>query len=73
MPMTVSLLLRLPNNLHHQMLGQVDFINGGPPCQGFSGMNPVNQSSWSKVLPARECEDLHVFQQRTGILTNSSS
>ncbi|RVX04614.1 MDIS1-interacting receptor like kinase 2 [Vitis vinifera] len=31
--MTVSLLLRLPNNLHHRMLGQVDFINGGPPCQ----------------------------------------
>ncbi|CBI23747.3 unnamed protein product, partial [Vitis vinifera] len=31
------------------MLGQVDFINGGPPCPGFSGMNPCNQSNWSKV------------------------
>ncbi|KAL6956133.1 DNA (cytosine-5-)-methyltransferase [Sarracenia purpurea var. burkii] len=29
--------------------GQVDFINGGPPCQGFSGMNRFNQSTWSKV------------------------
>ncbi|GAA0163095.1 DNA methyltransferase [Lithospermum erythrorhizon] len=32
--------------------GQVDFINGGPPCQGFSGMNRFNQSTWSKV----QCE-----------------
>ncbi|KAJ1375293.1 S-adenosyl-L-methionine-dependent methyltransferase, partial [Sesbania bispinosa] len=31
------------------MPGQVDFINGGPPCQGFSGMNRFNQSIWSKV------------------------
>ncbi|KAF1897087.1 hypothetical protein Lal_00034789 [Lupinus albus] len=31
------------------MPGKVDFINGGPPCQGFSGMNRFNQSSWSKV------------------------
>ncbi|KAL6312013.1 hypothetical protein AAG906_017697 [Vitis piasezkii] len=36
MSMTVSLLLRLPNNLHHRMLG-------------FSGMNPFNRSNWSKV------------------------
>ncbi|KAJ0090430.1 hypothetical protein Patl1_13960 [Pistacia atlantica] len=32
--------------------GQVEFINGGPPCQGFSGMNRFNQSPWSKV----QCE-----------------
>ncbi|KAH9684642.1 hypothetical protein KPL70_013633 [Citrus sinensis] len=31
---------------------QVDFISGGPPCQGFSGMNRFNQGSWSKV----QCE-----------------
>ena len=70
MPMTVSLLLRLPNNPRHWMLGQVDFINWGDSMpglislcsvfcsilraktrllssQGFSGMNPFNQSSWS--------------------------
>ncbi|XP_013631628.1 PREDICTED: DNA (cytosine-5)-methyltransferase 1-like [Brassica oleracea var. oleracea] len=29
--------------------GQVDFINGGPPCQGFSGMNRFSQSPWSKI------------------------
>lgn len=34
------------------MPGQVDFINGGPPCQGFSGMNRFNQRAWSKV----QCE-----------------
>ncbi|VVA38732.1 PREDICTED: DNA [Prunus dulcis] len=32
--------------------GQVDFINGGPPCQGFSRMNRFNQSTWSIV----QCE-----------------
>ncbi|KAJ1383812.1 S-adenosyl-L-methionine-dependent methyltransferase [Sesbania bispinosa] len=39
------------------MPGQVDFINGGPPCQGFSGMNRFNQSSWSKV----QCEMILTF------------
>ncbi|XP_061364298.1 DNA (cytosine-5)-methyltransferase 1-like [Gastrolobium bilobum] len=39
------------------MPGQVDFINGGPPCQGFSGMNRFNQSSWSKV----QCEMILAF------------
>ncbi|XP_045807951.1 DNA (cytosine-5)-methyltransferase 1-like [Trifolium pratense] len=29
--------------------GQVDFINGGPPCQGFSAMNRYATSAWSKV------------------------
>nr|AQM49847.1 methyltransferase 1 [Boechera holboellii] len=37
--------------------GQVDFINGGPPCQGFSGMNRFNQSPWSKV----QCEMILAF------------
>ncbi|CAN8255576.1 unnamed protein product [Cochlearia groenlandica] len=37
--------------------GQVDFINGGPPCQGFSGMNRFSQSSWSKV----QCEMILAF------------
>ncbi|XP_038712503.1 DNA (cytosine-5)-methyltransferase 1B-like [Tripterygium wilfordii] len=37
--------------------GEVDFINGGPPCQGFSGMNRFNQSSWSKV----QCEMILSF------------
>ncbi|XP_077231680.1 DNA (cytosine-5)-methyltransferase 1B-like isoform X2 [Tasmannia lanceolata] len=39
------------------MPGQVDFINGGPPCQGFSGMNRFNQSTWSKV----QCEMILAF------------
>ncbi|KAK1370563.1 DNA (cytosine-5)-methyltransferase [Heracleum sosnowskyi] len=37
--------------------GKVDFINGGPPCQGFSGMNRFNQSTWSKV----QCEMILAF------------
>ncbi|KAK3145791.1 hypothetical protein QOZ80_3BG0257590 [Eleusine coracana subsp. coracana] len=37
--------------------GEVEFINGGPPCQGFSGMNRFNQSSWSKV----QCEMILAF------------
>lgn len=37
--------------------GQVDFINGGPPCQGFSGMNRFNQTTWSKV----QCEMILAF------------
>ncbi|KAL8129196.1 hypothetical protein V2J09_018351 [Rumex salicifolius] len=37
--------------------GQVDFINGGPPCQGFSGMNRFNQGIWSKV----QCEMILAF------------
>ncbi|XP_045819447.1 DNA (cytosine-5)-methyltransferase 1-like isoform X1 [Trifolium pratense] len=37
--------------------GQVDFINGGPPCQGFSGMNRFNTSTWSKV----QCEMILAF------------
>ncbi|GAU28856.1 hypothetical protein TSUD_21930, partial [Trifolium subterraneum] len=37
--------------------GQVDFINGGPPCQGFSAMNRYNTSTWSKV----QCEMILSF------------
>ncbi|KAK4740996.1 hypothetical protein SAY87_024584 [Trapa incisa] len=37
--------------------GQVDFINGGPPCQGFSGLNRFSQSTWSKV----QCEMILAF------------
>ncbi|XP_047333677.1 DNA (cytosine-5)-methyltransferase 1-like isoform X2 [Impatiens glandulifera] len=37
--------------------GQVDFINGGPPCQGFSGMNRFNTSTWSKI----QCEMILAF------------
>ncbi|EOA28898.1 hypothetical protein CARUB_v10025150mg [Capsella rubella] len=37
--------------------GQVDFINGGPPCQGFSGMNRFNNSTWSKV----QCQMILAF------------
>ncbi|XP_073311482.1 DNA (cytosine-5)-methyltransferase 1B-like [Primulina huaijiensis] len=37
--------------------GQVDFINGGPPCQGFSRMNRFNHSTWSKV----QCEMILAF------------
>ncbi|KAJ0253860.1 Bromo adjacent homology (BAH) domain-containing protein [Hirschfeldia incana] len=29
--------------------GQVDFINGGPPCQGFSGLNRFQEGHWSVV------------------------
>ncbi|KAG8364016.1 hypothetical protein BUALT_Bualt19G0082400 [Buddleja alternifolia] len=43
------------NNL--PLPGEVDFINGGPPCQGFSGMNRFNQSTWSKV----QCEMILAF------------
>ncbi|KAL7213906.1 hypothetical protein ACSBR1_026353 [Camellia fascicularis] len=37
--------------------GQVDFINGGPPCLGFSGMNRFNHGTWSKV----QCEMILAF------------
>ncbi|CAM6109925.1 unnamed protein product [Calypogeia fissa] len=43
--------LRLPKP------GEVDFISGGPPCQGFSGMNRFNQRAWSKV----QCEMILSF------------
>ncbi|MQL91974.1 hypothetical protein Taro_024602 [Colocasia esculenta] len=43
------------NNL--PLPGNVDFINGGPPCQGFSGMNRFNKSPWSRV----QCEMILAF------------
>nr|GMC78622.1 DNA (cytosine-5)-methyltransferase 1B-like [Ipomoea batatas] len=32
--------------------GEVDFIVGGPPCQGFSGLNRFQESYWSRT----QCE-----------------
>lgn len=29
--------------------GEVDFLCGGPPCQGYSGMNRFNKGIWSLV------------------------
>ncbi|KAF8055388.1 MET1B [Scenedesmus sp. PABB004] len=29
--------------------GEVEFIMGGPPCQGYSGMNRFNKGNWSMV------------------------
>ncbi|MEW5318123.1 MAG: hypothetical protein WDW38_009370 [Sanguina aurantia] len=29
--------------------GEVDFLMGGPPCQGYSGMNRFNKGNWSLV------------------------
>ncbi|KAJ7982709.1 DNA (cytosine-5)-methyltransferase [Quillaja saponaria] len=53
--LAASLDEKLINDL--PMPAQVDFINGGPPCQGFSGMNRFNQSTWSKV----QCEMILAF------------
>ncbi|KAJ9174804.1 hypothetical protein P3X46_013409 [Hevea brasiliensis] len=46
--------------------GEVEFICGGPPCQGFSGMNRFNHGSWSKV----QCEMILAFLSfvRFGVL-----
>ncbi|EOA17989.1 hypothetical protein CARUB_v10006424mg [Capsella rubella] len=37
--------------------GQVDFITGGPPCQGFSRMNRFADGTWSKV----QCEMISAY------------
>ncbi|XP_027157672.1 DNA (cytosine-5)-methyltransferase 1B-like [Coffea eugenioides] len=37
--------------------GDVEFIIGGPPCQGFSKMNRYKERSWSKV----QCEMILAF------------
>ena len=43
--------------------GEVDFLCGGPPCQGYSGMNRFNKGNWSMVqnsmvsrAPALSCK-----------------
>ena len=36
-------ILRMP------LPGEVEFIMGGPPCQGYSGMNRFNRGQWSMV------------------------
>ncbi|WKA00339.1 hypothetical protein VitviT2T_018701 [Vitis vinifera] len=62
MPMTVSLLLRLPNNPRHWMLGQVDFINWGDSMPGYtSGVDntrglttrhgAIGLIAWGMLLP----------------------
>ena len=28
---------------------EVEFLCGGPPCQGYSGMNRFNKGNWSMV------------------------
>lgn len=33
--------------------GEVEFICGGPPCQGYSGMNRFNKGNWSMVQVRR--------------------
>ena len=35
--------------------GQVEFIVGGPPCQGYSGMNRFNKGNWSMVQNSMVC------------------
>ncbi|KAG8641192.1 hypothetical protein MANES_13G119400v8 [Manihot esculenta] len=55
MDLAASLDEKIINDL--PLPGQVDFINGGPPCQGFSGMNRFSQSTWSKV----QCEMILAF------------
>lgn len=35
--------------------GQVDMIVGGPPCQGYSGMNRFNKRNWSMVQNSMVC------------------
>jgi len=38
--------------------GQVDFIVGGPPCQGYSGMNRFNKGNWSMVQNSMVCHSV---------------
>eukprot|EP00899_Mesostigma_viride_P026525 jgi/Mesvir1/7057/Mv09173-RA.1 len=49
--LTAETLARLPRP------GEVDFITGGPPCQGFSGMNRFNKGQWSRI----QCEMILAF------------
>lgn len=54
---SLSLKLSDEQKIKLPMPGQVDLIVGGPPCQGFSGMNRFNQRTWSKV----QCEMILSF------------
>ena len=36
-------ILRMP------LPGEVEFVMGGPPCQGYSGMNRFNRGQWSMM------------------------
>ncbi|KYN05968.1 DNA (cytosine-5)-methyltransferase PliMCI [Cyphomyrmex costatus] len=45
--------------------GDVEFLCGGPPCQGFSGMNPAAPG---EILP-KYPEPTHVFSKRCCSLT----
>lgn len=47
--------------------GDVEFLCGGPPCQGFSGMNRFNSREYSKFkVSAVICLGIQVFSK--GIL-----
>lgn len=35
--------------------GSVELMMGGPPCQGYSGMNRFNRGLWSQVQNSMVC------------------
>ncbi|XP_065315323.1 DNA (cytosine-5)-methyltransferase 1-like [Gordionus sp. m RMFG-2023] len=52
---------------------EVEFLCGGPPCQGFSGMNRFNYRSYSKIqnsLIATMLSYCEVFQPKYFLLEN---
>lgn len=50
----------LPSSIADQLPapGDVDFVCGGPPCQGYSGMNRFNQGEWSMTQNSMVCLDV---------------
>ena len=44
--------------------GQVDFLCGGPPCQGYSGMNRFNKGNWSMVQNSMVSRELTCMTPR---------
>lgn len=42
--------------------GQVEFLCGGPPCQGYSGMNRFNKGNWSMVQNSMVCPCPYSYQ-----------